>query len=110
MTDNNITPINKVSASMLELKGVTPVEIDEQLVERVERILANVKSGEILGLAFVAFHSDRGTTVGSIGKIVSLNVIGELNVLLHHLIDMQVRLNSTDDEYNNDTNPPDTPA
>ena len=87
MNDNTTKPSNGEVVSLFggpvpEVQG----EADQELVEELERLLAQARSGAVIGVAFVATHSDLATQSGWVGSIERLSSPGEIDILRHRVI------------------------
>jgi hypothetical protein len=53
-------------------------EVNERLVEEIERLLEAARAGEIVGMAGTYLHKDRGTSYSFAGAVGSYSLIGGL--------------------------------
>jgi hypothetical protein len=70
-----------MSDNVVALRGeLTPQEpeINERLVEELERLLQAARSGEIVGMAGSYLHKDRGASYSFAGIVGSYGLIGGL--------------------------------
>ncbi len=74
MSDDKIVSINRGDRS--------PAEVDAELIDRLEAILAQAKAGFVTGIAIAATTSDGGIITG-IHRTVSSNAFSMLGGVAH---------------------------
>jgi hypothetical protein len=67
----------KVVALRGELAAQEP-QVNERLVEEIERVLEAARSGEIVGMAGTYLHKDRSASYSFAGLVGAYSVIGGL--------------------------------
>ena len=61
-----------------ELKPPQAAEVNERLVEEVERLLEAARAGEIVGMAGSYLHKDKSASYSFAGIVASYGLIGGL--------------------------------
>jgi hypothetical protein len=63
-----------------------PAEPNATLIEELERLLQVARTGEIIGIAGVYAHKDRGVTYSYAGAVASYSMLGGLGCVKERLL------------------------
>jgi hypothetical protein len=66
-------------------------EVNERLVEEIERLLEAARSGEIVGMAGTYLHKDKGASYSFAGKVGAYSMIGGLECAKARLLSIVLR-------------------
>jgi hypothetical protein len=62
------------------------LEVNERLVEEIERLLESARSGEIVGMAGTYLHKDRRASYSFAGRVGTYSLIGGLECAKERLL------------------------
>ena len=65
-----------------------PAEVDNRLIDELERVLAAVRSGEIIGMAGAFLHKDKGASYAFAGLVGTYSMVGGLECAKQRLVRM----------------------
>lgn len=64
------------------------IEVNERLVEEIERLLQAARSGDIVGMAGTYLHSDRRASYSFAGRVGTYSLIGGLECAKQRLLSL----------------------
>ena len=70
-----------MSDNVVALRGelqAAAVQVNERLVEEIERLLEAARSGEIIGMAGTYLHKDKGASYSFAGMVGAYSLVGGL--------------------------------
>ena len=64
------------------------IEVNERLVEEIERLLQAARSGDIVGMAGTYLHADRRASYSFAGRVGTYSLIGGLECAKQRLLSL----------------------
>jgi hypothetical protein len=88
-------PETVMSENVVALRGMfqpeAPAAVDDRLIEELERVLAAVRSGEIIGMAGAFLHKDKAATYAFAGLVGTYSMVGGLECAKERLVRIATR-------------------
>lgn len=78
-----------MSDNVVALRGefqAAPVEVNQRLIEEIERLLEAARSGEIIGIAGTYLHQDKSASYSFAGRVGAYSMIGGLECAKSRLL------------------------